>query len=736
MSRRVAIAIATLAAQAGAYAPRPEEHDRVIQAERIHEQSECIPVTAVLTTGSWGSEVSWSISSTRSAFRPVASEAYANRPRNKKHIQQECLPATTEYTITMMDSYGDGWNGGSISIYAGTFSERDTLPARADFSGLLDSGSSEVATFTLPLPRGYTPPPPPDALDVAMQAKLEEWKLLGFSVAIFKRGHYSEPIARGYGKTHADPAQAGPVTGDTVQMIASMSKTVLGAAVTKLIDAGDIKVDDDIKEVLPSDWTPVGTSRNPKDPDLTPVTYRHIMTHTSSMTRDVQYMQRSYGPTGVMGKIGNDHCPITDLSGFYGDYLMDRGITTTVGQDGSPFDWYHEAQKKGGAWDVADKPGAVYQYSNFATGYLGFLVEQAAAKSTNFRGSPTFPEFCKQEIFDVLDMKNTAWFRQDLPRDVSEATPARWSSGGHDSLGHYCFVDYASGQLHSSARDLAKFGQAWLEYGGGRGGFISAETGKKAVGCASRNPDGSIPADGDCEMGYLWFRMTNDKRDSGEGAPLDPVRGLDWSDGIAHSGSEAGVQTNMFVLPKAGLVAVVLTNGKGHAIGDRSFMHEIMGTLLDSAPLTWGPTEATWPTTTWATPSPAWSNPNRCCTTVTLKATIDAEAVEEARPGVLGEYVLTDKHTKSADTSKVWGVYEKKGPSAGTRGNTLSMDPLHGDWRVFGSNPVTDPAKPNMGSFYSWSGGGAVCPEMSTQWKVKMGNSPYTGAHGLTVQCA
>lgn len=663
----------------------------------------------------------------------MESQAYKNK-KGKKYLQHACLPVATEYTIIMKDLHGDGWNGAEVAIYDGTYVDRDTLPGTAKFSGTLSEGSEKEEVFTLPLPRA------PDALDVAMQAKLEEWKLLGFSVAIFRQGAYSEPIARGYGKTHADPAQAGPVTGDTVQMIASMSKTILGAAATKLIDAGDVKLDDDIKDVLPEDWTPVGTSRNPKSPSK-PVTWRHIMTHTSSMTRDVQAYDRSYGPKGAIfgSKTGNDQCPLTDLSGFYGDYLMDRGITTGVGQEGpgSPFNWYKEAQKKGGAWNSADRPGKTYEYSNFATGYLALLVELAAANSPNFRGSPTFSEFCKQEIFDVLDMKSTAWFREDLPPDVSEATPAQWHDGKHkhDNIGHYCFIDYASGQLHTSARDLAKFGQAWLNYGAGRGGFISESTGKMAVGCVSRNPDGSTPADDDCEMGALWYRMTNKQRDWGESASFDPVRSLDWTDGIKHSGSEKGVQTNMIVMPKAGLVAVVLTNGKGYKIEGRSFMHEIMGTLLDSAPLTYYRGEMTWPKYTWTTPPPMWSNPNRCCTKVVLSASINADEVEKVRPRTLGEYVLTDKYTKTSN-GKVLGVYEKKGPSVGTRGKTLSMDPMYDDWRVFDSNPMTDPSKSNLGMFYSYSGTADVCPETSEKWKVKMGPSPYTDAYGLTLQCA
>ena len=332
-------------------------------------------------------------------------------------------------------------------------------------------------------------------------------------------------------------------------------------------------------------------------------------------------------------------------------------------------------------------------------------------------------------------MRNTAWFRKDLPHDVIEATPAVWldAQGEHEDKGHYCFVDYASGQLHTSARDLASFGKAWLNYGGGKGGFISEETGKMAIGCASRNSDGSTPDDDDCEMGYLWFRNNNKRRDAGESVPLDPVRDLDWTDGIGHSGSEVGIQTNMIVLPKAGLVAVVLTNGKGHDIPERNFMHEIMGTLLESAPLTSNEHgEVTWPDK--KTPPPMWSNPNSCCTTVRLAASTDADKVEETHPGVLGDYVLTNQHTTLG--GREYGAYEKAAPSAGARGTTLSLDPLHKDWRVMRTKPGLDLAHTNKGWFYSWSGREEdVCPDASSDWRVQMPDEGYSKGYGLTLQC-
>ena len=69
-------------------------------------------------------------------------------------------------------------------------------------------------------------------------------------------------------------------------------------------------------------------------------------------------MQPSYGPQGALfnSKQGNPTCPLSDLLGFYRDYLMDRPTTTSVGQADGGIDWYDSAQEAGGAW-LDQRPG-------------------------------------------------------------------------------------------------------------------------------------------------------------------------------------------------------------------------------------------------------------------------------------------------------------------------------------------------------------------------------------------
>ena len=91
----------------------------------------------------------------------------------------------------------------------------------------------------------------------------------------------SEPLLGGYGFVSADSG-AQPVTKDTVFQIASVSKVITGASVMKAIEDGLISSEqEDICEVLPDEYDATAC-RNPNYANV-PVTWAHLMTHTSSL---------------------------------------------------------------------------------------------------------------------------------------------------------------------------------------------------------------------------------------------------------------------------------------------------------------------------------------------------------------------------------------------------------------------------------------------------------------------
>ena len=572
---------------------------------------------------------------------------------------------------------------------------------------------------------------------------MKEWHLTSASVAYFKKDDYSDPIIRGYGTTSANGHEK--VTGDTAFMIASMSKTILGSLVAKLFDVGIMSPDDDIKNVIPQGWAS-GSFRNPEYPTA-PVTWRSILTHRSSMRENVHDMKRSYGPEGAIfgSKKGNPTCPLTDLSGFYQKYMTGAGATSVGGRD---YDWHGSSNAAGGAWTVTGGPGnprlkktpnfspaGDFDYSNFATGYLALLAEFALKKAADSGGSDMrpadFPKLSLDHIFGPLGMKNTAWFREDLPRGTKQVSPSIYdpTDGKTYDVGHYCFIDYASGQLHTSAADLMAYGRAWLDYGKA---FGLSGAGEDAVKCQMRDAAGNMPADDGCTFGYLWKRLTNGKRDNlATNQDLDALRTFDWTDGITHGGSEVGIKTKIVVLPKSGVVAVVMLSGLGHRIEGKHAIGDFVNTFLDNVPEKYDGRTATWS----SPPPPMPPAMQQCsCQAFEVKAH-DVDGVEKAgKEGHLGVYTPTGQWTGDEGDRRL--VYGKGGVSDGY---TLSYDAKYGDWRTYKNaapaDPI-DPAEANNGAFYSWAGNKAACPSGANDWRVQTGGQSYTKDFGATVVCA
>lgn len=127
--------------------------------------------------------------------------------------------------------------------------------------------------------------------------------------------------------------------------------------------------------------------------------------------------------------------------------------------------------------------------------------------------------------------------------------------------GHYCLAYYAAGQLHTSAADLAKWCQAMLTFGSPT--LWSDSVGNAAFQCQEKDERGNRiqSAWPDCKTGVAWDVLDNSmkaKRKPHWG--LDNFASFDWTNGVTHAGNSFGFQSQVIVLPSAGVFTVVLTN--------------------------------------------------------------------------------------------------------------------------------------------------------------------------------
>ncbi len=234
------------------------------------------------------------------------------------------------------------------------------------------------------------------AIEKYMAAK----RVTGASVAIAKDGKID--FAQGFG--YADLENDVPYQPETVNRLASVSKTITAVAVMQLVEAGKIDLDADIRTFVP-DFPDKGEK----------ITARHILTHTSGI--------RHYKPDEAENYTRLESVA-EGLKRFAGDPLL-------------------------------HKPGEKFTYSTYAFSLLARAVETTSGL--------TFKEYLDQKIFEPAGMKASGL--EDLRAIVKHRTRGYWQQSdgrvGNSDLSDVSYK-WAGGGMASTSPDLCRFGMALL----------------------------------------------------------------------------------------------------------------------------------------------------------------------------------------------------------------------------------------------------------------------------------
>lgn len=341
-------------------------------------------------------------------------------------------------------------------------------------------------------------PNPNPALDAYIQDEMNLERFPGVSTVIVKDGKIV--WMKSYGL--ADIENNVPVRDTTAFLLASISKVFVAAAAMQLLENNQLVLDEDINNHLP--WV----VQIPGFPS-SPITFRQLMTHTSSIQDNYDVMDTYYDSPD----------PSISLA-----ECMLRYFPTT-GQDYSADNFLNSA------------PGASFEYSNIATALNAYLIQLIT-------GSP-FDQYCINEIFQPLCMNKTAWFMADLD-STHVARPYQYSGGNYIPYAHYGFADYPSGQLRSNVVDMANFMIAMMNNGNfGENNFLSS---------TSINAMLTLQIPGlEPTQGLNWYQEE-----------LYHSDGTTWLWG--HNGGESGSSTDMYIDPVNKIGICVLTNGEGDAL--------------------------------------------------------------------------------------------------------------------------------------------------------------------------
>ena len=219
--------------------------------------------------------------------------------------------------------------------------------------------------------------------------------IVGFSVAIVNRD--SILFAKGFG--YSDKEKKILYTKNTVQPIASISKTLAGVALMKAQEMGKLNLDDDINIYLPFKIV------NPYFPN-SKITIRNLTTHSSGLKDS-----RNYSKTMIV----KDFCRLPKKTR---KYLSNNWCRKCANNKDIPMiDFIENIYSSQGDWYkkrnfLKEPTGTKYHYTNNNTTITAYIIEQVTGENYN--------DFIEKHITQPLNMTSSNWvFKGSISENIS-----------------------------------------------------------------------------------------------------------------------------------------------------------------------------------------------------------------------------------------------------------------------------------------------------------------------------
>lgn len=205
------------------------------------------------------------------------------------------------------------------------------------------------------------------ALNIVQQY-IDSGKQAGISVMVIRNNETA--VRKNFG--YADIPNNKPIEDNTIFRVFSMTKPVTTVALMTLFDEGKFKLDDKVSDYIPefAETKVYNAETKTMEPQATPMTIRHLLTHTSGLTYgwdQKSYVDSLYRATGASGWDGVIGDKVKILAGI----------------------------------PLKHQPGTTYEYS-VSIDVSGYLVEVLS-------GMP-LDKYMKTRIFDPLKMDDTGFY--------------------------------------------------------------------------------------------------------------------------------------------------------------------------------------------------------------------------------------------------------------------------------------------------------------------------------------
>jgi CubicO group peptidase (beta-lactamase class C family) len=339
----------------------------------------------------------------------------------------------------------------------------------------------------------------------------------GFSVAIVNQD--GTLYEKGFG--YSDIKASKKYTNNTVQNIASISKTFIGIALLKAQELEKLNLDDPINKHLSFNVN------NPYFPNEQ-ITIRQLATHTSSIKDPSRYEKNGYILKEKENKEAkvNSNFRSPDEKLVLGEFL--KNILSTEGK------WYKKKNF------LKTKPGEIFEYSNVAAGLAALVIEKATNQSFN--------EFTNEHILTPLGMSNSGWSFTE----VDFTKHSKLYKDKETELALYQLVNYPDGGLITSSADLGKYLTELIAGNNGNGSVLNKQSYEELF------------------RPQLTDKNYNERNESAynDEYNMGVFMGISAQGQIGHTGGDPGVVTHMFfnTETKIGKLLIVNTDLKKEGI--------------------------------------------------------------------------------------------------------------------------------------------------------------------------
>ncbi|MFP4282316.1 MAG: serine hydrolase domain-containing protein [Opitutales bacterium] len=268
-------------------------------------------------------------------------------------------------------------------------------------------------------------------------------------------------FAEGFG--WADREAQIPFTAETVQPVASISKTLIGICLLKAVEAGALELDGPVAAHLPF---PLRHLRFPEEA----ITFRHLATHTSGL-KDTGAYDRSY-------LFAQPIPPLHEDLGFgLKRVLVAKAIKRYNANTPMPLETFlRNLYVEGGEWYARSnftrhRPGTKAEYSNNGAALAAFALQHAVEMD--------YRAYVRQTVLKPLGLARSGWRRAEFPAgDVA----ALYLSGRR--LPDYELITYPDGGFLTCLRDLTILLQEVMRGDTGEGTLLSAASYRELLGGA------------------------------------------------------------------------------------------------------------------------------------------------------------------------------------------------------------------------------------------------------------